>query len=70
MQSRAEKGLPGSQRGLYEFVPSVWVCAGRRPGEMWRQVQVGLSKRAIKAPHLGTSASLPSRKPTSLPFLV
>lgn len=47
MQSRAEKGLPGSQRGLYEFVPVVWVCAGRQPGEMWRQVQVGLSKRTM-----------------------
>lgn len=47
MQSRPEKGLPGSLRGLYEFVLAAWVCAGQQHAEMWREVQMGLSKRAM-----------------------
>lgn len=35
MQSRPEKGLPGSLRGLYEFVPGLGVCGAAA----WRGVE-------------------------------
>lgn len=54
MQSRAEKDFLAARGACKEFVPAVWVCAGVGGG-LGRcggvEVQVGLSKRAIKAPH-------------------